>query len=404
MTTVTSSITYPPPRDHARPFDPPPLLLELQESDPVCRVQTFDGLEPWLILRYEDAKAVLLDDSRFSIDPTRPGFPEKTAGFKATIGQDRNLRTVDNPEHKTLKRMVIRDFTIKRLEALRPAIQAAVDELIDGIDAAGGVFDLVAMLALPVPTTVICDLLGVPYEDREFFGDRSVTCFMNAATAEEAATAGEELYEYLSALVGVKERSPADDMISVLAAEYRAGNLSREQAVDMARLMLVAGHETTANQIALSCLALLVHERQLDELRSDGSILTNSVDELLRYLSVAHLGRRRAVLGDVEIRGHQIGAGEGVIVANNVADRDPRVFADPHELDLRRPNAKANLAFGYGIHQCIGQQLSRVELQVIHGTLWRRLPSIHLAVGLNEIEFKDDAVIYGVKDLPVHAR
>jgi len=288
-------------------------------------VQTFEGLEPWLILRYDDAKAVLLDDSRFSIDPTRPGFPEKTAGFKATIGQ-------------------------------------------------------------------------------EFFGDRSTTCFMNATTAEEAAQAGEELYDYLSALLKAKERSPADDMISALAAEYRAGNLTREQAFDMGRLMLVAGHETTANQIALSCLALLGHEPQLDDLKSDASILGNSVDELLRYLSVAHLGRRRAVLEDVDIRGHQICAGEGVIVANNVADPDPRVFPDPHKLDLRRPNARANLAFGYGIHQCIGQQLSRVELQVIHGALWRRFPSMEFAVDLKDIRFKSDAVIYGVWELPVDTR
>jgi cytochrome P450 len=191
-------------------------------------------------------------------------------------------------------------------------------------------------------------------------------------------------------------------MLSRLAVDQlRPGHLTREQVIDMARIMLIAGHETTANMIALSSLALLAHPDQLDDLRADPKLIPNAVDELLRFLSVAHTGRRRVAIEDVEIGGQLIRAGDGVIVANNAADRDESVFPDASQLDIRRPNARSNLAFGYGIHQCIGQLLSRVELQVVHGTLWRRIPSLRLAVAFEEVEFRDDGAVYGLRALPV---
>lgn len=403
MTTTDELLTYPPPRDMSCPFDPPPQVMDIASSaEPVRKVQIWDGTQAWLVTRYAEARAVLADN-RFSADPSKPNFPEKSAAYKATVGQDRNLRTLDNPEHDRQKRMVIRDFTVKRVEAIRPAIQNTVDGLIDGILAKGTPADIVTDLAFPVPTTVICELLGVPYADRAYFGKRSNTCLSREATPEEAAKSGQDLYEYLDELADRKIAEPADDMMSRLAVEQLAtGMLTRSQVVEMARIMLVAGHETTANMIALSTLALLRHPDQAAEIRESDHLpfIANAVDELLRYLSVAHTGRRRLALEDVEVGGVLIRAGEGVIVANNVADRDESVFDKPFELDIHRPNARRTVAFGYGIHQCIGQLLSRVELQVVHGTLWRRIPSLRLAVPFEEVRFKDDGSVYGLYALP----
>jgi len=403
MSTMEELFTYPPSRDMSCPFDPPPGVTEIARSDePIRRVQIWDGTPAWLVTRYAEARQVLADN-RFSADPSTPGFPEKSAAYAATVGQDKNLRTLDNPEHDRQKRMVIRDFTVKRVEAIRPKIQETVDGLIDAMLTRGAA-DVVTDLAFPVPTMVICELLGVPYADRAYFGGRSNTCLSREATPEEAAQAGKDLYEYLDGLIDQKIKEPADDMVSRLAVEQLAnGTLSRKQVVEMARIMLVAGHETTANMIALSTLALLRHPDQAAEIRESRHLpfIANAVDELLRYLSVAHTGRRRAANEDVEVGGVLIRKGEGVIVANNVADRDASVYENPEQLDIHRPNARATVAFGYGIHQCIGQLLSRVELQVVHGTLWRRIPSLRLAVPFDEIKFKDDGSVYGLFALPV---
>ncbi|HEY1974060.1 MAG TPA: cytochrome P450, partial [Pseudonocardia sp.] len=294
--------------------------------------------------------------------------------------------------------------TVRRVEAIRPAIQRTVDGLIDDMLARGAPADIVTDLAFPVPTQVICELLGVPYADRGYFGERGNTCLSKEATAQEAASAGKDLYGYLDELIDRKIADPADDLVSRLAVErLRNDELTRSQVVEMARIMLVAGHETTANMIALSTLTLLRNPDQAIEIRDSTApaLIQNAVDELLRYLSVAHTGRRRLALEDVEIGGRVIRAGEGVIVANNVADRDESMYPGPHELDIHRPNARATLAFGYGIHQCIGQLLSRVELQVVHGTLWRRVPSLRLAVPFEEVRFKDDGSVYGLYALPV---
>ncbi|HEV7323603.1 MAG TPA: cytochrome P450, partial [Bosea sp. (in: a-proteobacteria)] len=361
----------------------------------------WDGSEAWLITRYHDVRAAF-SDPRLSSDPSKPGYPEKNAAFKAVIGQDRNLRTMDPPEHGMHKRMIVRDFTVKRVEDLRPRIQTRVDELIDEMLAKGPPSDLVTDLAFPVPTMVICELLGVPYADRDFFAGRAYTCFSSEASPEVAAVAGQELYDYTDALLTAKDKDPQNDLLSRLVVEQlRPGTLSRKDVVELARFILIAGHETTANTIAVSMLALFQNPDQLADLRGDPSLIENAVDELLRYTSTPHLGRRRVATADIEIGGQIIRAGEGVIIANNVADRDDSVMHDAGRLDLRRPNARANLAFGYGPHQCLGQLLSRVELQLVFATLCRRMPTLKLAVPFAEIQFKEHDTVYGLRSLPV---
>lgn len=400
MAVTNEAVTFPALRDKTRPFDPP--AAPVGPAGAPARVRIWDGTEAWLMTSYADSKAVLSDE-RFSADPNRPGFPEKSAAYQAAMAE-RNVRTLDNPDHDIEKRMLIRDFTVRRVSAIRPKIQEKVDGLIDAMLEAGPPADIVSDLAFPVPTMVICELLGVPYQDREFFGQRANQCLSSEVSADVAAKAGRELEDYLETLIDKKDAEPADDLISRLVVDVmRPGERNRDHVIAQAKLVLVTGHETTANMIALSVLALLANPDQLELLTSsdDSALLGNAVEELLRYISVAHTGRRRVAIEDVEVNGTLIRAGEGVIVANNVADRDDSVFPEAERLDIRRENARATLAFGYGIHQCMGQLLSRVELQVVLGTLWKRMPTLRLAVPFEEVPFKETGSVYGLHALPV---
>lgn len=401
MTDHYSLPLFPPPRDPSHPFDPPPLLIEMMRERPVTKVRNFDGTEAWLITRFADVKAAFMNMS-FSSDPRNPGYPEKNVAFQATVGQDRNLRTMDPPEHTAQREMIQRYFVGSRLKQLRSTIQERVDQMIDDMLAKGPPADLVADLAFPVPTMVICELLGIPYEDRAFFGERAAICFSSQVTVGDAVTAGQELFDYTAKLVKKKDENPESDLLSLLVVEQmREGKMTSDEIVELVRLLLIAGHETTANTISISTLALLLHPEQYQDLRDNPGITDNAVEELLRYTSTPHLGRRRAAIADVEVGGQLIKAGEGIIIANNVADRDETIFPDPHKLDLRRANARANVAFGYGPHRCLGQMLSRVELQLVHETLCRRIPTLRLAVPVEEIEFIEEATVYALRTLPV---
>jgi cytochrome P450 len=310
---------------------------------------------------------------------------------------------MDDPEHARLRRMVTGRFAIKRVEALRPAIQRIVDERIDRMLAGARPVDLVQELALPVPSLVICELLGVPYADHDFFHASSRVLVNRTSSMEAAREANGRLLDYLDRLVVEKLADPRDDLLSELATKHvRTGELTQRELAVMGSLLLIAGHETTANMIALGTLTLLEHPDQLTALREtdDPKLIADAVEELLRYLTIIHSGLRRIALADIEIGGQTIRAGEGVVIAVDAGNRDERAFADPERLDIRR-DAGAHMAFGFGVHQCLGQPLARVELQVVYGTLYRRIPTLRLATHLEHVPFKDDAAIYGVYELPV---
>ncbi len=310
---------------------------------------------------------------------------------------------MDNPEHDVFRRMLTRDFMIKRVEGLRSRIQGIVDGLIDDMLATGAPADLVQSFALPLPSLVICELLGVPYQDHDFFQRHSRTVVSTRSTAEQSLAASAAIRGYLLDLIDRKSRDHTDDLLGRLVTEQMLpGHLTREQAADMALLLLIAGHETTANMIALGTLALLQHPDQFAELTTgnDPALVASTVEEMLRYLSIVHLGRRRVALADLELGGQTIRAGEGLILATDSGNRDEETFADPDTLDIHR-DARHHVGFGYGIHQCLGQPLARVELQVVYGTLYRRIPTLRLAVPMTEVKFKDDMVVYGVHALPV---
>ncbi|MEU7082681.1 cytochrome P450 [Streptomyces sp. NPDC046409] len=392
-----SAPEFPMPRAEGCPFDPPPALKKEQEQGPLRKVRLWDGTTPWLVTRYADQRA-LLADPRTSADITRPGYPSSAP----VRGSSFSFILMDDPEHARQRRMVTAPFTIKRVEAMRPAVQKIVDGLIDDMLAGPPRADLVQAFALPVPSLVICELLGVPYADHDFFQENSKILISRSAAPEERAAAHAKLIGYLDELMGHKIARPADDLLSGLGTRVEAGELSRREAAEMGVLLLIAGHETTANMIALGTLALLEHPDQLALLRDsdDPKAVAGAVEELLRYLNITHGGRRRVAVEDIAIGGEVIRAGEGIIVPNDIGNRDPEVFADPDRLDLGR-DARRHVAFGFGVHQCLGQPLARMELQVVYSTLYRRIPTLRLDAGLEDLSFKHDGAVYGVYELPV---
>ncbi|MER6187534.1 cytochrome P450 [Streptomyces sp. NPDC001652] len=390
---------FPMPRAARCPFDPPPGLKELQDQGPLAKVRLWDGSEPWLVTRYAEQRA-LLGDARVSSDIDRPGFPPKAS----SEGGEGKLSFImmDDPEHARLRRLVTSPFAIRKVEALRPAVQRIVDGLIDDLLAGPQPVDLVEAFALPIPSLVICELLGVPYEDHEMFQSHTKTMVSSAATPEQRGVATREIAGYLATMIGKRLAEPRDDLLSSIAGRITTGELDHQQATEMALLLLIAGHETTANMIALGTAALLEHPDQLALLREsdDPKLVASAVEELLRYLNITHQGRRRAVTEDIEIAGEVIKAGEGIIMVNEIGNRDPEAFEDPDRLDITR-DARRHVAFGFGIHQCLGQPLARMELQVVYGTLYQRIPTLRLACDIQDVKFKHDAFIYGVHELPV---
>ncbi|MQY40779.1 Cytochrome P450-SU2 [Streptomyces sp. RB17] len=380
------------------PLDSPPLYARLREKGPVTRVQLREGLSAWLVTRWEDARAVL-GSPAFSVDPTHPGAPTDRADQQQL--SPGFFVNHDDPVHALMRRTVTREFMVKRVEALRPAVARLTGELLDDFTRREGPVDLVEHFSLPLPSLVICELLGVPYEDHAYFQEQTKQLADRRATAQEFQQAFANLSEFLLGLVHTKRATPGDDVVTRLAAQVDEGVVTDQDAADIGAMLLIAGHETTANMIALSTITLLQHPDQIPRLFGGPDQVAQAVEELLRYLAVVHVGLRRTALEDFTVGGVTIRAGEGVIVSVNVANRDPEFFTDPDDLDLARADARKHLAFGYGIHQCIGQPLARAELQIVLPELFRRLPGLKLALPLEEIAFKQYAAVYGVDELPV---
>ncbi|MEU9181611.1 cytochrome P450 [Streptomyces sp. NPDC048550] len=389
------------PMDRQCPFAPPREVTAVRDAGEVPRVTLWNGVRPWLFTRFEDARTVL-SDPRFSADKSRPGYPLSSAVALAETAVEPTLLVMDNPEHDAVRRLVLSEFTVKRAERWRPAVRAVVEDRLDRM-LRGTEADLVADLALPVALTVICEFLGVPFEDRELF--RSLTHTMNlvAGSTESAAAARQALQDYLEDLVAAREQRPQDDFLSRMAARHLAdGSMDRRQLAAMGLLLLTAGHDTTANMISLGVLTLLRHPRHFAALGADDDpvLLAATVEEMLRHLTVVQRGIRRIAREDTEVGGHPVRAGEGVVAAINVANRDPERFSAGEEFD---PAARAHghLAFGYGPHQCMGQSLARVELQEVYAAVARRIPTLRTTVPVEEIRFKSDMAVYGVHALPV---
>ncbi|MET8877943.1 cytochrome P450 [Nocardia sp. NPDC004604] len=399
MSTPPEAPFYPMARTPSCPLELPRELREIARTAPVSRVRIWDGSTPWLITGYAEGRAVLAD-SRASSDQSMPGYTFAAPQAKAFHTRNRSMPTVDDPEHAYLRRMVTADFANRRMEKLRPSFQRTVDELIDAMLAAGAGADLFSTLAVPMSSKAICEILGVHDSEGERFAALGKIMAVPGSSDEVHRQVIEDMRALLGSLVERAKTAPGEGVIGHLV---RAGELPDDEIVATALLLMAAGHGATAHMITLGTMALLAHPDQLAELREseDPAFIANAVEELLRYLSVAHLGRRRVAMDDIEVGGVLIRAGEGIIVATDTANHDPQAFAgDPDELDLHR-DARHHLAFGFGIHQCIGQQLSRVLLQVVYGTLYRRIPTLELAIPVEDISYKLVLAIYGVNALPV---
>ncbi|WP_328842928.1 cytochrome P450 [Streptomyces sp. NBC_00258] len=386
------------PMDRTTLLDPPAAYARLREESPVSRIALWGGNTPWLVTRHEDARAVLADP-RFSSENIREGFPGlQPTPPPRTPGQ---LFAMDPPDHTRLRRMLIPDFTFRRVEELRPVIRTLTDSLIDDLMAkepSGA--DLVKHFTLPLPLQVICELLGVPYADREFI-HRQAAAFATVTAGPEAMRAGwAALFGYLSELLAAKTAAPGDDLMSRLATDRVATDeATAAEAAGMLVQLLIAGHETTASMLSLGAVTLLTHPGQLAALRADPALVPGAVEELLRYLTVVHIGMRRIALEDVEVGGVTVRAGEGVVVSLQAANRDPRAFPEPDTFDITR-DAQHHLSFGHGPHHCLGQSLARAELQTALPALFQRLPELRLAVPAGEFALHGRA-IHGVSELPV---
>ncbi|MEU5303673.1 cytochrome P450 [Streptomyces noursei] len=385
----------------AGPFDPPRDLTRLREGRPVSPLVFPDGHEGWLVTGY-DAVRQLMADTRFSsrqdigvlhLPYETPGMPAMTEPSPQVPGL---FVAMDPPDHTRLRRKLTGAFTVRRMKQLEAHIGDIVERQLDEMARLAPPVDLVKEFALPVPSLVICELLGVPYEDRETFQANSAQILVKDQSLEEKMAAYDGLTRYLAELVTRKRAEPGEDILSDLA---RDEDLAVEELVGIAFLLLLAGHETTANMLALGTFALLEHPEQLAALRADPELLPDAVEELLRHLSVADIFYRYAT-EDIELAGETIGRGSTVVVALSAANRDPRRFDDPDTLDVHR-RARGHLSFGHGVHQCLGQQLARVEMRAGFGGLLRRFPTLELAVPAGEVRLRTDMSIYGVHALPV---
>jgi len=363
---------------------------------PLSRVRCPAGMDAWLVTRYADVRDVLADPRLSSRGAAGAHMldemPDPVPGW---------MFQLDGEEHTRLRRLLMREFTARRMEALRPRVQRITDEHVDALLTGTGA-DLVRDFALPVPLRVVCELLGVPYAEHEAFHRHSeaLGSYDTDDAGREAALLG--ITGSLRAVIEERLVEPGDDLLSRLIARSGATErpLTVEELVNIGVMLLVAGHETTAYTIALSAAVLLERPERFAALRAAPEAVAGAVEELLRHLSVIQFGAARYATEDIAVGGTEVRAGEWLVAAFSCGNRDEGVFPDPDTLDLTRP-ARTHLTFGFGPHQCLGQQLARVELQVTLATLARRIPSLRLAQPLDPAGFRRNDLVYGPRSLPV---
>jgi cytochrome P450 len=387
----------PAPRAAECPLHPPPEFARWRAGPGLQRVM-YHGEPTWLVSRYQDIRAALVDP-RLSAETfpemLKPVGPEDTAPIM--------FARADDPDHNRIRRMMTSDFTFRRCEKMRPQIQALVDRFIEDMIAKGPPADLVHDFGLPVPSLVIALLLGVPPEDLGPFQQHTSAGLVADATDEQKAQAFGAMYGLIEQLVDKKQRDPSDDLISRLVVDQlETGHINRATVVLSGLSMLVAGHETTANMISLGTVALLEHPevfRQLGQTQ-DSAEIAKIVEEMMRYLTIVHCQVDRVAIEDFELGGQQIRAGDHVLMNLPAGNWDTEFTENPELFDVER-NTRGHVGFGYGAHQCIGANLARVEMQVAFSTLARRLPNLSLAVPPSELKFKGSSDIYGMVELPV---
>jgi cytochrome P450 len=396
-----SGVTYNPlsPRVYTNPY---PTYAALRAKDPVHWSPLMDS---WVLSRYADVDTVLRDHKRFSSDGRNRTPSRRRQPQSAMASADPSMLFLDPPDHTRLRALVNKAFTPQAIEALKPRIQAIVAELLDQIDTPSA-FDLIEAIAYPLPVIVMAALLGVPPKDRVQFkhwSDRRARALeptIKPHEVQEAIKAGNALDAYFLGIIRERRQEPRHDLISSLVAAEEAGDkLTEREMVVMLRLLLVAGNETTTNLIGNGMLALLQHPEQLQRLRDNPSLMPVAIEELLRYDPPVQVDGR-TVLEDVEIRGRQVKKGQGVVLLLGAANHDPEVFSHPERLDIARQEA-SNIAFGRGIHHCLGAPLARLEGRIAFTALLERYSDMRLLTA--RPAFKDNIVLRGLRTLPMGA-
>ncbi|MEV0422196.1 cytochrome P450 [Streptosporangium canum] len=377
----------------------PPELARLRQEAPVTLVTLPTGDRAWLVTRYEDVRQVLADPRFSRAAAELPGAPQMGA---SNPGPD-VLLGMDGPEHARLRRTATRHFTARRVEALRPWTRRLAERLMDDLICAGPPADLVSRFALPLPLRLVLILLGVPEEDSARLCALTDTAFsMTRHTPQEILDARGHLESYMAEMIGIRRRWPTDDLLGALVAERdKEERLTEQQLISFAFLLVTAGYLSTSNAIASGFLTLLSHPEQFDRLRGDPELIVSAAEELLRVNPSAITGALlRVALEDVELGGVAIRAGEGVLPAIGSANHDALLFADPGRVDILREGG-SHLAFGHGVHRCLGAHMARMELQVALAVLLERLPTARLAVPGQDLVWKDHPVSRGLVCLPV---
>lgn len=392
--------------DHVRgyPFGPnqgldlDPMYAQAR-AEGLVRIEMAYGGPAWLATRYEDVKLVLAD-LRFSRAET---LGKDVPRILPAIVDDPSILSMDPPDHTRLRRLVATAFTARRTEQLRPRIQQIIDELLDAMIAKGSPADLAESLAWPLPIVVICELLGVPVEDRDKFREwTDVSLTTDGADMASIDAAREGLQGYLAELVAKRRVEPTDDLLGQLVLARDEGDrLSEQELILFGITLLVAGHETTANQTGNFVYLLLREPRLWQKLVGDADLVPAAIEELSRFTPLGAAGGfARIAKEDVEVGGQLVRKGEAVIVQMGAANRDATVFERPDEIDFAREN-NPHVAFGHGVHHCLGAPLARLELQLAVGTLVRRLPGLRLAVPADDVAWRADRLVRGVRALPV---
>jgi cytochrome P450 len=382
------------------PFAAPEEYAVLRAEEPVARVILPTGRPAWVVSRYDDVRA-LLSDPRISADIRRSNFPALGAGEQEAGAKFRPFIRTDPPEHTRYRRMLLPEFTVRKVRAMRPAVQAIVDGILDEMLAAPGPVDFIPFYANAVSTSVICELLGIPKENLEFFRDVTRISGARTSTAEQVAEALGGLFKLLSDLIAQRQEHPGEDLLSKLVTDHLlTGNVTLQELLSAVGITINAGRETSTNMIALSTLLLLRRPDLMEQLHSDPSLMPSAVEELLRVLSIADSIPLRVAAEEIQLSGRTIPADDGVIGLLAGANHDPDRFADPRTVDFRREN-NHHMAFGYGVHQCIGQHLARLEMEIALQTLIRRVPKLRLAVPYGGVVFKHDSATFGIEQMLV---
>jgi cytochrome P450 len=399
---MTQAPELPPLHMRRDALNPTAGLRQIRETDGVRTMINAFGMKVYLVTRHDDIKQVLSDHRRFS-NSRPPGFVVPGA---PVIGEEEqasaragNLLGLDPPEHQRLRRMLTAEFTIRRMQLLQEHIFEIVDAQLNTMEKAGPPADLVVNFALPIPSLVICELIGVPYDDRDDFQRRSARQLDLSIPIGERLELVRKGREYMASLVERARSQPGEDILGMLVRDHGA-ELTDDELIGIASLLLLAGHETTSNMLGLGTLALLRHPDQLAAVRNEPDAVGPAVEELLRWLSIVHSAIPRITTTDVEIAGVPIPAGQLVLASLPSGNRDPHFIDSPELLDVRR-GAPGHLAFGHGVHHCLGAPLARMEMRIAFPALLRRFPTLALAEDFDDVEFRSFHFIYGLKSLAV---